>query len=218
MPRFPAGRGMADIWIKICGIARAEDARAAVDLGADAIGLVCYPPSSRYVPPGELGAVLGAVKEEVETHALFVNPELADVRSAADSGWFSGLQFHGDESAAFCESFGLPYMKALRVRGDADLRPLIASFGSARKILLDAYDKSSFGGTGKSFNWDIAERLVASGIDNIVIAGGLHAGNVALAIRRARPCGVDVSSGVEARPGVKDVDKLREFMREARSA
>lgn len=209
---------MADIWIKICGIARAEDAHTAIDLGADALGVVCFPPSGRYVPPGKLPEVLGPARDAVEVFALFVNPEFAEVQSVVDTGLITGLQFHGDESAEFCESFGLPYMKALRVRGDTDLQPLIAGFGSARWVLLDAYDESSFGGTGKSFRWEIAAELVASGIGNIVIAGGLHAGNVTAAIRQVRPYGVDVSSGVEARPGAKDLSKLREFIQEARNA
>lgn len=209
---------MADIWIKICGITRAEDARAAVDLGADAIGLVCFPPSARHVPRPRFGEVLERIRDEVEVYALFVNPEPAEVRATVSTGLFSGLQFHGDESAGFCESFGLPYMKALRVRGDSDLRRQIGGFGSARRILLDAFDESSYGGTGKSFRWEIAADLVAAGAGNIVVAGGLHDGNVAAAIHQVRPSGVDVSSGVEAEPGVKDLSKLRAFMREARSA
>lgn len=209
---------MADIWIKICGITRAEDARAAVDLGADAIGLVCFPPSARHVPRPRFGEVLERVRDEVEVYALFVNPEPAEVRATVSTGLFSGLQFHGDEPAGFCESFGLPYMKALRVRGDSDLRRQVGGFGSARRILLDAFDESSYGGTGKSFRWEIAADLVAAGVGNIVVAGGLRDGNVAAAIHQVRPSGVDVSSGVEAEPGVKDLSKLRAFMREARSA
>lgn len=209
---------MADIWIKICGITRAEDARAAVDLGADAIGLVCFPPSARHVPRPRFGEVLERVRDEVEVYALFVNPEPAEVRATVSTGLFSGLQFHGDEPAGFCESFGLPYMKALRVRGDSDLRRQVGGFGSARRILLDAFDESSYGGTGKSFRWEIAADLVAAGAGNIVVAGGLRDGNVAAAIHQVRPSGVDVSSGVEAEPGVKDLSKLRAFMREARSA
>lgn len=212
---------MADIWIKICGITRAEDARAAIDLGADAIGLVCFPPSARHVARPRFGEVLEQVRDEVEIYALFVNPEPAEVRATVSTGLFSGLQFHGDEPAGFCESFGLPYMKALRVRGDSDLRQQIEGFGSARRILLDAFDESdesNYGGTGKSFRWEIAADLVAAGAGNIVVAGGLHDGNVAAAIHQARPFGVDVSSGVEAEPGVKDPSKLRAFMREARSA
>lgn len=209
---------MADIWIKICGITRAEDARAAVDLGADAIGLVCFPPSARHVPRPRFGEVLERIRDEVEVYALFVNPEPAEVRATVSTGLFSGLQFHGGEPAGFCESFGLPYMKALRVRGDSDLRRQIGGFGSARRILLDAFDESSYGGTGKSFRWEIAADLVAAGAGNVVVAGGLHDGNVAAAIHQVRPSGVDVSSGVEAEPGVKDLSKLRAFMREARSA
>jgi len=209
---------MTDIWIKICGITRAEDARAAIDLGADAIGIVCFPPSARHVPLSRFGEVLEQAGDEVEVYALFVNAEPAEVTATVATGLFSGLQFHGDEPAGFCESFGLPYMKALRVRADSDLRQQIEGFGSARRILLDAWDESSYGGTGKSFRWEIAADLVAAGAGNIVVAGGLHDGNVAAAIRQARPFGVDVSSGVEAEPGVKDPNKLRAFMREARSA
>ena len=209
---------MAGIWIKICGVTRAEDARAAIDLGADAIGLVCYPPSARHVPRSRFGEVLARVGDEVEVFALFVNPQVAEVRAAVATGLFSGLQFHGDEPAGFCASFGLPYMKALRVRGDADLPRRTAAFASARRILLDAYDESGYGGTGKSFHWEIAADPALAESGDIVVAGGLHAGNVAAAIRRARPFGVDVSSGVEAEPGVKDPNKLRAFMREARSA
>lgn len=209
---------MTDIWIKICGIACAEDARAAIDLGADAIGLVCYPPSGRYVPPARFGEVLKRAREDAEVYALFVNPDPAEVRSAAATGLFTGLQFHGDESAGFCESFGLPYMKALRVRDDSDLQRQVVDFASAQRILLDTYDESSFGGTGKSFRWEIAADLVAAGVGNVVVAGGLHAGNVAEAIQRARPFGIDVSSGVESEPGAKDLKKLQDFIREARSA
>jgi len=238
---------MADIWIKICGIARAGDARAAAGLGADAIGIVCFPPSSRYVPPARIHEVLGGlgagtggkveraaevkeVKEvkdikevkKVETIALFVNPSRDEVREVLDRGLFSGLQFHGEESAGFCESFGLPYMKALRVRGDEEasleIGPAIGQYASAGRILLDAWDSAGRGGTGKTFRWEVAEKLVAAGADNIVIAGGLRDGNVARAIRRIRPFGVDVSSGVESAPGVKSMDKVAEFIKEARNA
>ena len=215
---------MADIWIKICGITRAGDASAAIALGANAIGVVCYPPSGRHVPSGRISEILGGIDREVEVFALFVNPAPEDVREVIDSGLFSGLQFHGEESAAFCESFGLPYMKALRVRGDEDLRPVADSFASADRILLDTWDSAGYGGTGKTFRWDVAARLVASGRDNIVIAGGLDAGNVARAIREVGVglFGVDVSSGVEARTGmrtgIKSISKVADFIKEARNA
>ncbi len=226
--------GMADIWIKICGIARAGDARAAAALGADAIGIVCYPPSRRHVPPGRIREVLGGLGAEtgaeiagpgvktVETIALFVNPSRDAVREVLDCGFFSGLQFHGEESAGFCESFGLPYMKALRVRGGEEalleIGPAIAEYPSAGRILLDAWDSAGRGGTGKTFRWEVAEKLVAAGARNIVIAGGLGAGNVARAIRRIRPFGVDASSGVESALGIKSRDKMARFIREARNA
>ena len=211
---------MAEIWIKICGITRAGDASAAIALGANAIGIVCYPPSGRNVPAARIPEILGGIDREVEVFALFVNPAPEEVWGLIDSGLFSGLQFHGEESAAFCESFGLPYMKALRVRGDEDLRPKVDSFASADRILLDTWDSAGYGGTGKTFRWDVAARLVASGCDNIVVAGGLHAGNVARAIREVGVglFGVDVSSGVEARTGIKSISKVTDFIKEARNA
>jgi len=233
MPRFSGMLGMADTWIKICGIARAEDARAAAALGADAIGIVCYPPSRRYVPPGRIRGVLGGLAAEtgaeakqVETIALFVNPSRDAVREVLERGLFSGLQFHGEESAGFCESFGLPYMKALRVRGGeealleigSEIGSAIGEYPSAGRILLDAWDNASRGGTGKTFRWEVAEKLVAAGARNIVIAGGLGAGNVARAVRQVRPFGVDVSSGVESAPGVKSMDKMAQFIEEVRDA
>jgi len=233
MPRFSGMLGMADIWIKICGIARAEDARAAAALGADAIGIVCYPPSRRYVPPGRIREVLGGLAAEtgaeakqVETIALFVNPSRDAVREVLERGLFSGLQFHGEESAGFCESFGLPYMKALRVRGGeealleigSEIGSAIGEYPSAGRILLDAWDSAGRGGTGKTFRWEVAEKLVVAGARNIVIAGGLGAGNVARAVRQVRPFGVDVSSGVESAPGVKSMDKMAQFIEEARDA
>ena len=238
MPRFSGMLGMADIWIKICGIARAEDARAAAALGADAIGIVCYPPSRRYVPPGRIREVLGGLgagadaevagfeAKTIETIALFVNPSRDAVREVLERGLFSGLQFHGEESAGFCESFGLPYMKALRVRGGeealleigSEIGSAIGEYPSAGRILLDAWDSAGHGGTGKTFRWEVAEKLVAAGARNIVIAGGLGAGNVARAVRQVRPFGVDVSSGVESAPGVKSMDKMAQFIEEARDA
>ncbi len=216
--------GMGGIWVKICGITRREDARAAIDLGADALGLVCYPPSSRHVEPGRLREIAAEFCGEAEFHAVFCDPLPREVDAVIGSGVVSSLQFHGAESAGFCKAFGLAYTKALGVREHGEpkdwqrLLPLLEKFGSARKILLDTHDERLAGGTGRSFPWEIAQRLVEAGVDNLVLAGGLCAGNVAEAIRQVRPHGVDVSSGVEAGPGVKDAAKLREFIREASDA
>lgn len=209
---------MAEIWIKICGITRNEDARAISESGADAIGLVCYPPSRRYVPPERFAEVLEEISGKVEVFALFVDADAAAVRTVVKTGLVTGLQFHGGESAGFCESFGLPYMKALRVRGDEDLPPLSDRYASARNILLDTWDRSAPGGTGKTFPWKVAATLVAAGKGNIVLAGGLHAGNVLAAIHGVRPWGIDTSSGVEIEPGVKDLSKVTDFIKEARNA
>ncbi len=209
---------MAEIWIKICGVTRAGDARAISESGADAIGLVCYPPSRRHVPPERFAEVLEGAGGKIEIFALFVDSNAAAVEAAVKTGLVTGLQFHGGESPGFCESFGLPYMKALRVRGDEDLLPLADRYGSARSILLDTWDRSAPGGTGKTFPWKIAAALVAAGKGNVVLAGGLRAGNVAAAIRKARPWGVDASSGVEMEPGIKELSKVTDFIREARNA
>ncbi len=209
---------MAEIWIKICGVTRNGDARAISESGADAIGLVCYPPSRRHVPPERFAEVLEGVGGKVGVFALFVDSAAAAVEAAVKTGLVTGLQFHGGESAGFCGSFGLPYMKALRVRGDEDLPPLVNRYASAQSILLDTWDRSAPGGTGKTFPWEVAAALVAAGKDNIVLAGGLRAGNVAAAIRKVRPRGIDASSGVEIEPGIKDLSKVTDFIKEARNA
>ena len=209
---------MAEIWIKICGVTRARDARAIAESGADAIGLVCYPPSRRHVPPERFAEVLEKAGGTVEIFALFVDSDAAAVEAVVKTGLVTGLQFHGGESPGFCESFGLPYMKALRVRGDENLLPLVNRYDSAQSILLDTWDNSAPGGTGKTFPWEVAAELVAAGKDNIVLAGGLRAGNVAAAIRKVRPRGIDASSGVEIEPGVKELSKVTDFIKEARNA
>ena len=132
-------------------------------------------------------------------------------------GWFPDcLQFHGKESPAFCESFSLPYMKVFRVGESDNLAEEIQAYGSARYILLDSFDASAFGGTGKTFDWSVAARLVDELDADLVVAGGLSPGNVAEAVALIKPFGVDISSGVEAEKGIKDAQKMKLFIEGAK--
>lgn len=199
---------------KICGITRPEDARLAATLGADALGVVFYEGSRRAVTL-EQGRMIREVMPVMTTLvALFVDPEPAEVRAVLDAVSPDCLQFHGEEAAEFCESFGRPYMKALRVRPGLDILKAAQTYPSASAILLDAWHPTEAGGTGRQFDWRVARALNAELPGRVVLAGGLAPGNVAEAIRLVGPWAVDVSSGVESAPGIKSPDKLNEFFRE----
>jgi phosphoribosylanthranilate isomerase len=204
---------LSKLWIKICGITRPEDTRAACALGIDALGANFYPPSPRAIAVEDVATIFADVPESVLLTALFVNPEPALVESVLATGMIDRLQFHGDETPEYCASFGVPYFKALRVGGGLDVNAAIAEHAQAELILLDSFDKKAPGGTGKTFDWSIAKQIVIQSDQRIVLAGGLHAGNVAEAIEQVRPYGVDVSSGVESSPGIKCPEKLKEFVR-----
>ena len=147
---------------------------------------------------------------------MFVNPEPSEVAEVLESGLVDYLQFHGDESEEFCRRFGMPYLKAFKVRADRDIVSDISNYSSADFILLDSFDKNIPGGTGKTFDWSMAAATnVNSGI-NLIMAGGLNSSNVRKAVEQVRPFGVDVSSGVERKPGVKDMEKMQVFIEEAR--
>ena len=208
---------MSNLWIKICGIKRPEDAHAAVALGVDALGAVFYPPSPRAIEVDRLQEVFAQVPEPVLRTALFVNPEPELVERVLVTGFIDRLQFHGDEEPSFCESFGVPYFKAFRVGGGTDVMSAMSDFGDAELIFLDAFDKKAPGGTGKTFDWRIARDAVLDSGMKIVLAGGLNPDNVRQAIEQVGPFGVDVSSGVESAPGVKDAGRLQEFVRGVRN-
>jgi phosphoribosylanthranilate isomerase len=214
---------LSNIWIKICGITRPQDAQAAAALAVDAIGVVFYPPSSRAVELAQVAEIVAELSSSVKVTALFVDPEPALVTKVCDSGLVQQLQFHGAEPADFCASFGLPYLKALRVRDSSqlasgELLEQLQSFATAQLILLDSFDADSAGGSGKRFDWSIAESVNAQTNVNLVVAGGLNPGNVMQAIRQVNPFGVDVSTGVEQSPGIKDLSKMKKFVEGARSA
>ena len=195
--------------IKICGVTRVEDARAAAELGADAIGLVFYAPSPRNVDPEQARAIIAAVPPFVTIVGLFVDPTLDQVESVLRRCSFGLLQFHGEEAPDFCSRFGLPYVKAARVRAGADLVQYLSPYHTARGWLLDAYHDRLYGGTGASFDWNLIPRDLAR---PVILSGGLGPDNVGAAVRQVRPWAVDVSSGVETAKGVKDAAKIAAFV------
>lgn len=203
--------------VKICGLTSSEDALLAADCGADAIGLVFYSKSARAVTAPQALDICRSLPAFVTTVGLFVNPEEEEVRTVLKHVHLDCLQFHGDESAAFCASFGIPYMKAIRVRPELNLLEEIAKYSTSSAILLDSYDKNSAGGTGIAFDWRIARRCVEEARGKIVLAGGLTAINVAEAIRLVAPYAVDVSSGVESEPGRKSKERMSSFFNEVYS-
>ncbi|MFE8069746.1 phosphoribosylanthranilate isomerase [Marinobacteraceae bacterium S3BR75-40.1] len=200
--------------IKICGITKPEDGAFAARAGAEAVGVVFYPPSPRAVTLEQARAVSDALPPFTSLVALFVNPSVAEVEQALKTLPISLLQFHGDESPAFCEQFDRPYMKAVRVRGPDTVTSAFDHYDGANGLLLDAYVKDQYGGTGQPFNWDWIPRERPL---PVVLAGGLTSDNVAGAVRAVRPWAVDVSGGVEASKGIKDPDKIRQFINEVRS-
>jgi phosphoribosylanthranilate isomerase len=200
---------------KICGITRPEDALAAARCGAHAVGFVFYRASPRYIDPDAAARIIRALPPFVTPVGLFVNEEAGEVRDVAERTHIRLLQFHGSESPAFCGQFQLPYMKALRVRPEVDLLQYARQFEGAKALLLDAYQEGLHGGTGAVFDWDLIPPALPL---PIVLSGGLTPANVIEAIRRVRPCAVDVSSGVESAKGVKDARKIEAFMNGVRNA
>ena len=199
--------------IKICGLTRLEDVRVAVEGGADAIGLVFYPPSPRFVDLAKAAELARTVPPFITIVGLFVNADPVVVRETLAAVPIHLLQFHGDEDEAYCCQFDRPYMKAARVRPGMDLVQYAADFPSAQAILLDAF-VDGFGGGGKVFDWSLIPPALGK---PLVLSGGLDAGNVGEAVARVQPAAVDVSSGVEAAKGIKDAGKIRAFCAAVRS-
>lgn len=196
--------------VKICGITRPEDAAAAVRAGADAIGLVFYPPSPRAITASRAAQIIHTLPPFVTTVGLFVNAAADEVAEVLKTVPLDLLQFHGEESPAACEEHGRPYIKAVRMRPDVDLADLGRRYASALGLLLDSYQPGVPGGTGATFDWG---RIPVVLRDRIILAGGLSPDNVEHAIQQVRPYAVDVSGGVEQEKGIKDEEKIRAFMR-----
>lgn len=204
--------------VKICGITRPDDARLAAHLGADALGLVFYAGSKRAVSSEQAQQIRAVMPAFVALVGLFVNPTQKQVESVLSDVHLECLQFHGDESPEFCASFAVPYLKALRMSpalpSAADVLEVINHYPTASAILLDAWDPLQAGGTGKQFDWSLAAQCVQQSKVPIILAGGLDADNAALAIKQVRPWALDLSSGVESEPGIKDPQRLTAFFDE----
>lgn len=201
--------------VKICGITRPEDARAAGDMGADAIGLVFWSGSRRAVDTNRALELCAATAPFMTVTALMVNPSVGEVETLLEAVPINLLQWHGEESPDFCEQWRVPYIRALKVEPGVDLRREAERYPSARGFLLDAVHAGRFGGTGRTFDWALAP----SDFDRpLILAGGLDPANVGEGIRALKPVAVDVSSGVESAPGIKDHAKMRSFIDAARAA
>jgi phosphoribosylanthranilate isomerase len=201
--------------VKICGITRPEDALAAARCGAHAIGLVFYRPSPRYVTPEKARDIIRMLPPFVTTVGLFVDAPAGEVSDVLSVAPVNLLQFHGAETPEFCRRFGLPYLKAVRVRAGVDLLQYASDYHDAKALLLDAFVDGTHGGTGETFDWNLVPRGLPL---PVVLSGGLGAHNVADAIRKVRPWAVDVSSGVETGKGIKDAAKIAAFMSGVRNA
>ncbi len=199
--------------VKICGLTRAEDAREAARLGADAIGLVFYPPSPRAVGVAAARAVLRGLPPFVTVVGLFVDPSEDEVRRVLDQVPLDLLQFHGEEPPEACARYGRPWIKAIPMREGVDLWAERRRYAGAAGLLLDTYQPGVAGGTGQRFDWG---RIPPELGREIILAGGLNPETVAGAIRAVRPYAVDVSGGVESAKGIKDPAKMAAFLREVR--
>ena len=206
---------MSKIRTKICGFTRAEDAAQAARLGVDAVGLVFYEKSRRFVTVEAAQAVVRALPPFVSVVALFVNETEARIREVLRQVPVDIIQFHGDEPPEFCRRFERPYLKAVRVRHAQDIAAAAAEFADARALLLDAYVEGEYGGTGQRFDWQMLPENLSG---HWILSGGLTPENVAEALRIAGADAVDISSGVESAPGVKCPQKMAAFMAVVREA
>ena len=200
---------------KICGITRAEDARAAIEAGADALGFVFYQASPRYVAPHSAQEIISRIAPFPAKVGLFVDPDREFVDAVLAQVALDVLQFHGDEDPGFCSSFGKPYIKAVRMKPGIDLHGVCRRHAGAAALLLDSYSDTGHGGTGTVFDWN---NIPADLTRPVILAGGLTTANVSRAIAACKPYAVDVSSGVELDKGVKDKDAITAFIREVTHA
>lgn len=196
--------------VKICGITRRQDAEFAVEMGADALGLVFYSASPRAVTIAQAQQIISGLAPFISIVALFVDAEPRDVSACLSALPIGILQFHGEESERYCQQFNHPYMKAIRMRDGIDLKAEVDRYKSASAILLDSYQADIRGGTGQVFDWLLIKNVTKP----LVLAGGLDASNVGAAIEQVQPYAVDVSGGVELAKGIKDKDKIKAFMQE----
>lgn len=201
--------------VKFCGITGTADARSAVDAGADALGFVFDPKSVRAISADAAQAIALSLPPFISTVALFRDAESEAVEKTLAQFHPDFLQFHGQESPEFCSRFRRPYLKAVSMSQPQDLEKWAARYAGAQALLLDSHGQGDLGGTGKPFDWALIRQPVKK---PLVLAGGLNPDNVARAITMARPFAVDVSSGIECAPGIKDPQRMREFIQQVRHA
>ena len=201
--------------IKICGITRTQDALAAAGCGANAIGLVFYAKSPRCVTPERAAELMRVLPPFVMSVGLFVDAVAREVTQTLAQARVDLLQFHGHESPVYCRQFGVPYLKALRVKPGLDLLQYARDYHDAKALLLDAYVEGTHGGTGATFDWALIPKNLPL---PVVLSGGLTPENITAAIQAVRPWAVDVSSGVELQKGVKDAAKIAAFVTGVRNA
>jgi len=199
--------------VKFCGLTRIADVDAAVRVGADAVGLVFHSGSARALQPVQAVELVAALPAFVTAVGLFVDAAPEQVRSVLDAVPLGALQFHGQETPEYCRRFGRPWIKAVAVRPGIDLDAIARRYAGASSLLLDTYDPTMAGGTGRRFDWDLVPPRLAA---DCILAGGLQPENVAAAIRQLRPHAVDVSGGIEQAKGIKDGDKMTAFMKGVR--
>lgn len=200
--------------IKVCGFTNAANARDASMLGIDAIGLVFYEKSPRNVSRQQALEIVNALPPFINRVGLFVNANPSFIDEVLCEVALDTLQFHGDESAGECSQYAMPFIKALRVNQDTNIEQMADEYHQASGLLLDAFNKDTYGGTGEAFDWCLAKVDIDL---PIILAGGLGSDNVATAIEQTQPYAVDVSSGVESKPGVKDIAKIKQFIDQTKS-
>lgn len=199
--------------IKICGFTRPQDAQAAAELGADAVGLVFYAQSKRCVDAAQAAEIAAALPPQVAKVALFVNESAEQIRRILGAVPIDIVQFHGDEAPEFCRQFGKPYWKAVRVQSAQDIAEAAEHYADAAALLLDAHIEGQYGGTGQVFDWRLLPDTMPL---PWILSGGLNPGNVAAALRQTGAAWLDVSSGVEQAPGIKNRDLMADFIRQVR--
>ena len=199
--------------VKICGITSPEQALMVQENGADALGLVVYEKSSRYVNLEQAAKIRASITSDCLAIVLLVNPSESLVKQVIEQVKPDFIQFHGDETPEFCHQFDFPFIRAVRMREGLDINAEVAAYNAEGGFLFDAWSDDLYGGTGHSFDWS---RLPTSTDYNLILAGGLKPENVAEAIAKTKPYMVDVSGGVEASPGIKDPIKVKAFVAEAK--
>ena len=199
--------------IKICGFTRPQDAQAAAELGADAVGLVFYAKSKRCVDAAQAAEIVAALPPQVVKVALFVNESAEQIRRILGTVPIDIVQFHGDEAPEFCRQFGKPYWKAVRVQSAQDIAEAAEHYADAAALLLDAHIEGQYGGTGQVFDWRLLPDTMPL---PWILSGGLNPGNVAAALRQTGAAWLDVSSGVEQATGIKNLDLMADFIRQVR--